>query len=158
MQAGRPLFAANRDLGLGDDDVENLWLLTTCLREHRGDGHVAVLTSHGLDGCEVHVLVAAERGLSPDLFLESRGWTDDEWNAATQRLVERGLIDRDGVTTAGRILRSLVEDATDELAYEPMHTVDVESLCRDLDAAALDVVGAGEIRFPNPMGLPRLEP
>jgi hypothetical protein len=38
-----------------------------------------------------------------------------------------------------------------------MLAVDVELLCRDLDAAALDVVAAGEIRFPNPMGLPRLE-
>jgi hypothetical protein len=156
--AGRPLFAANRDLGLGDDDAENLWLLTTCLREHRGDGHVALLTSHGLDGCEAHVLVAAERELSPDLFLRSRGWTDDEWTAAEQRLSDRGLTDNDGITTTGRVLRALIEDATDELASEPMRTVDVESLCRDLDAAALDVVAAGEIRFPNPMGLPRLEP
>jgi hypothetical protein len=158
IAAGRPLFAANRDLISGHDDVENLWLLTTCLREHRGDGHVALLTSHGLDGCEAHVLVATDRGLAADLFLESRGWTSDEWSAARQRLIERGLVTGDRITTSGRVLHALIEDATDELAYEPMRHVDVERLCRDLDAAALDVVGAGEIRFPNPMGLPRLEP
>ena len=50
--AGRALFAANRDLPVPDDPVEALWQAATALREHRGDGHVAVLTAEGLDGVE----------------------------------------------------------------------------------------------------------
>lgn len=48
--AGRPLFAANRLLPVPADGVERLWHLCTCLREHRGDGHVAPLTAAGRAG------------------------------------------------------------------------------------------------------------
>jgi hypothetical protein len=156
--SGRVLFGANRDVGLGTDAVENLWSLATCHREHRGDGHVALLTSAGLDGCEAHVLAAAELGHPPELFLESRGWTEDEWSGATTRLSERDLVASNGLTAAGRTLRASIEATTDDLAVAPMRSVDVEELCGDLDSAARAVVSAGEIRFPNPMGLPRLEP
>lgn len=50
--AGRPLFAANREVPEPDDPVAALWQVATTLREHRGDGHVAVLAAAGLDGCE----------------------------------------------------------------------------------------------------------
>ena len=104
------------------------------------------------------MVAAAELGHPPELFLESRGWTEDEWSDATTRLTERGLVAGNALTAAGRTLRASIEATTDDLAFAPMRTVDVEELCRDLDAAALAVVSAGEIRFPNPMGLPRLEP
>jgi len=40
--AGRPLYAAHADLGWPDDDLTALWHAATLVREHRGDGHVAV--------------------------------------------------------------------------------------------------------------------
>ena len=70
--AGRPLFGANRRLPLPDDPVERLWQLCTSLREHRGDGHVAALLTAGLDGCQPHLLLAAEQGVAPEVFLDNR--------------------------------------------------------------------------------------
>ena len=55
---GRPLFAANRALPEPDEPLALLWHAATLLREHRGDGHVAVLTAAGIGGREAHVLHA----------------------------------------------------------------------------------------------------
>ncbi|MDD9371782.1 MAG: hypothetical protein PV358_16810 [Acidimicrobiales bacterium] len=157
--AGRPLFAANRDVSRSADAVADLWQLATTLREHRGDGHVALLAGAGLDGCEVHVLVAATEGTDPELFLTSRGWSTDDWAAASERLVTRGLVADDGTATpAGRALRTDIEQRTDELAARPcarLATGDVERLLAVLGPAAQRIAAAGEVVFPNPMGLPR---
>ncbi len=69
-----------------DDPVEGLWRGCTDLREHRGDGHVAVLTAAGLDGCEALVLFAASESLPDRLFLDGRGWSEEEWAGACARL------------------------------------------------------------------------
>ncbi|MCU1447875.1 MAG: hypothetical protein JWP02_45, partial [Acidimicrobiales bacterium] len=58
-RAGRPLFSANADLAWPTEPHLALWQAATLLREHRGDGHVAALTSAGLDGCESHVTLVA---------------------------------------------------------------------------------------------------
>ena len=47
---GRALFAANAGLAWPDGPLDVLWHAATLLREHRGDGHVAVLTSPGSAG------------------------------------------------------------------------------------------------------------
>lgn len=154
--AGRPLFAANREVELPADPVEALWQQVTTLREHRGDGHVALLAAAGLDGCEVHVLFVAgdvERGR---LHRESRGWTDDEWHAAIDRLAARGLVtDAGGLTADGHSLRDGIEARTDELASVPFARAGVtERLLDALGPAAATVEAAGDIAYPNPMGLP----
>jgi hypothetical protein len=156
--AGRPLFAANAELARPDDPVAALWLAATTLREHRGDGHVALLTDAGLDGCQVHVLFAACVGVDPELYQGSRGWSADDWNTAVERLATRGLVEIDGrATAAGRALRDDIERRTDELAAVPYASVGdegVASLLDALDAPARRIASSGEIRFPNPMGLP----
>ena len=64
-----------------------LWLAATLLREHRGDGHVAALVTHDLDPVEAMVTsLLAGSAVSERFLRRSRGWTDDEWLAATQRL------------------------------------------------------------------------
>jgi hypothetical protein len=156
--AGRPLFAANREVARPDDPVAGLWQLATTLREHRGDGHVALLAGAGLDGCEVHVLAAACEGADPDLFLLSRGWSQADWDEARGRLAARGLVAGDGsATPAGRALRGDIERRTDELAVAPYALADddVERLVGALAPAAGRIAAAGEITYPNPMGLPR---
>jgi hypothetical protein len=157
--AGRPLFAANRDVPRPDDPVADLWQLATTLREHRGDGHVALLTGAGLGGCEVHVLVAACEGTGPELFLLSRGWSRAEWDGARARLAARGLVTDDGsATAAGQARRGEIERHTDELALVPyagLGAGDVERLVGVLGPAAGRIAAAGEIAYPNPMGLPR---
>src|SRR5581483_10713913 len=155
--AGRPLFAANRALEQPDDPVERLWLAATCLREHRGDGHVAALTSLGIDGCEAHVLSAAWKRLPPQMILDSRGWSEDDWAAATDRLRSRGWIDGDGVLTSqGREVREQIEAHTDVLAFAPYRVLgdDVSSVLDGLQPFAEAVVESGVVRFPNPMALP----
>jgi hypothetical protein len=155
---GRPLFAANRDVAAPEDPVARLWQAATTLREHRGDGHVALLVGADLDGCEVHVLLGADEGLDPDLFRQSRGWSEDEWQAAVDRLAARGLLAADGsITPSGRDLRSTIEHQTDELALVPFSALGeggIDTLLGFLDPAARRVAAAKEISFPNPMGLP----
>jgi hypothetical protein len=155
---GRPLFGANREVARPADPVAALWQLATTLREHRGDGHVALLAAEGLDGCEVHVLFSAAEGLPAEMYQQSRGWSADDWAGAVGRLRARGLLDGDGrLTATGAARRELVEHRTDELAiapYEALGDDGVSSLLMQLAPAAERVAASGEIRYPNPMNLP----
>jgi hypothetical protein len=156
--AGRPLFAANRDRGLDEDPVARLWQLVTCLREHRGDGHVAALTAAGLDGCEAHVLFVAAEGVPVETLRDNRGWSEDEWAAAAERLQGRSLLDARGqVTVEGRDARMGFEATTDRLARVATDRLGAraDDVLAVLDGLARAVVDGGEIPFPNPMGLPR---
>ncbi len=152
--SGRPLFAANRDLPVPEDPVEALWQTTTSLREHRGDGHVALLTAEGLSGLEANVLVSALGTVPPERFYESRGWSPEDWSEATESLARRGLVDRGEATAAGRDLKTRIEQRTDELAAAPYQALtDPRSLYESLLPAAR--AAANEMPFPNPIGLPR---
>jgi len=156
--SGRPLFLANREVPVPSDPVEALWLAATCLREHRGDGHVSVLTAAGLDGCEALVLFAASEGMEPELFQTARGWSAEEWTDAGGRLASRGLFGDGALTEAGRALRNRIEADTDALAAAPFGALpdeDLEALGRDVATVAQRVLGVELIPFPNPMGLPR---
>jgi hypothetical protein len=159
--AGRPLFAANRDVGMPLELDAAIWQAATTMREHRGDGHVAVLVEAGLDGCEAHVLFAATEAVSPSLLREARGWTETDWEHACHRLADRGLVTTaGGATTAGRDLRGRIEARTDELAvlpYEQLGAAGAQDLLAALTEIAQPIVAAGEMPFPNPMGLPRPE-
>jgi hypothetical protein len=156
--AGRPLFAANRDVSVPDDPVAALWQAATTVREHRGDSHVALLTSASLDGCEAHVLFAAGEGIDPGLFQQSRGWSGDDWAAACERFSERGLIaSDDSLTASGQLLRAQIENDTDTLAVAPYSAVGESAIDQLLDAlspAARRIAASGDLIFPNPMGLP----
>ncbi|HEV2778875.1 MAG TPA: hypothetical protein VGX25_05685 [Actinophytocola sp.] len=121
--AGRPLAAANADQPWPDEPHLALWHATTVLREHRGDGHVAALLTAGLDPCESLVSFAAVDAAPKEVFT-SRGWTDDEWAAATARLAARGILDGAGTATPqGKELRASIERHTDELAAAPWRTL-----------------------------------
>ncbi|MER5909275.1 hypothetical protein ABT124_01930 [Streptomyces sp. NPDC001982] len=119
----RPLAAANAELPWPDAPHLQLWHAATILREHRGDGHLAALLLADLDPVESLVSFAAIGAASVERF-ESRGWSAEEWTAARERLVARGLVDEDGTATeAGRALRSEVELHTDRLATAPWRTL-----------------------------------
>lgn len=145
---GRPLFAANQDVAMPSDPVAALWQATTTLREHRGDGHVSVLTSEGLDGCETHVLFATVNDVSGEVYQRSRGWSDDDWSAAGERLRVRGV---------GRGLHERIEARTDELAIAPYAVLSNDELARVLDVAGRvseRITTSGLYPYPNPIGLP----
>lgn len=155
---GRPMFAANRNVEPFDDPAAQLWQRCTTLREHRGDGHVLALATAGIDGCEAHHLLAADRHLPPEVLRDNRGWTVEQWDDAALRLVRRGLLEGDALTDAGRQLRADIEGVTDSLALTPLIGAlgqgDTEQLTELLTPAARAVATSGEIPFPNPMGLP----
>jgi hypothetical protein len=122
--AGRPLFAGHASLAWPDDPLLVLWHAQTLLREFRGDGHVAVLTTESITGVEALVIHAATGEVPRGVLQATRGWTADEWGEAAEGLQGRGWIDADGsFTDAGRAHRQMVEDRTDALAlpaYEPL--------------------------------------
>jgi hypothetical protein len=155
--SGRPLFAATRATGWPSDPVEALWHGCTCLREHRGDGHVAALAASGLDGAEALVLFAASEGLPAAMFRAARGWSGEEWLAAEDRLRARGLIDGVAISPAGGQLRRTIEAMTDRQAERPMAVLD-ERQRRELLDSVLPVTdsvhASGVVAYPNPMGLP----
>lgn len=162
---GRPLGAVNQQVELPDDPVERLWQLTTVLREHRGDGHVAALVSHDIDGIECHVLSVAAGVAPADRMLQVRGWTADEWDAASRRLEARGLVrmgDEPSVaalTDQGEALRAAIEAATDLAAAQPyrdgLTPAGVELLITLSRRVAAPIASSGLLPFPNPIGLPR---
>src|SRR5258708_6393023 len=112
-----------------------LWHATTVLREHRGDGHIAAVVAAGIDGCESIVLrvgvdlATGGRGYvaasaNRERIQPARGWTDAEWEAATVRLTERGLLKDSGAQTSpatddGLALHRSIEKATDSAAERP---------------------------------------
>lgn len=159
--SGRPLFAANRDVVPFEDPVADLWQMCTALREHRGDGHVAVLTAEGVGGCECHVLAAAARGTDESVLRDSRGWSGPDWVAATATLRAAGLIDRSGraLTDRGRAFHDHLESRTDELAatpYAALGETGRDHVRDGLIPIAAAVVEAGWLPFPNPIGLPQV--
>ena len=118
---GRVLAGANLDLPWPDDTLDRLWHAATILREHRGDGHVAALLTAGVGGCESLVWrTALDGGRLRDSLQPARGWTDAEWQAATERLRDRGWLTPDGTATAAaRSAYAQVEAVTDRLAAGP---------------------------------------
>jgi hypothetical protein len=156
--SGRPLFAAHAALPWPTEPHLALWHGATLYREFRGDGHVACLTVDGIDGCEAHVLAAGAGQLPGSVLREYRGWSDEEWAAAVERLRARGWVEADGsLTAAGRAARDAREGRTDDLATAPWDHLGPDACARLL--ALLDrpvrlVVEAGGIPFPNPVGLP----
>jgi len=158
---GRPMFAANRDVGPIDDPVAQLWQHCTTLREHRGDGHVIALAASAIDGCEAHHLIATEQQLPHELLRDNRGWTVDQWGDAGRRLQRRGLLDADGLTDAGRRLRAHVEAVTDSLALVPLTEAlgeqGAQQLIDLLTPATIEVAASEVLPFPNTMGLPRVD-
>ena len=118
---GRPLYAANADLPWPSAPHLVLWHATTLLREHRGDGHVAALVSAGLSGLESLIShTATGRGFTPKFARTRRGWSVEQWEAAEDGLMERGLLDHDrALTDRGQAIRRDIEDHTDAMAQAP---------------------------------------
>ena len=116
---GRPLYAAHAQLEWPEDDLLALWHAATLVREHRGDGHVAVLTSQGVDPVEATLLDGTwsgkEKFLKVDPGLERR-----RVRCGCRRLRDRGWVDEEGgLTDDGKVARDGLEAATDAAALAP---------------------------------------
>jgi len=123
--AGRPLYAGHAALPWPESTHGQLWHAVTLLREYRGDGHIAALVAHELDGIEAlisHTLAGI--GFTVEFAKALRGWSDEQWQAGVERLRERGLVDEnDALTAAGNQLRERIEDDTDRLGFAPWRVI-----------------------------------
>lgn len=157
--AGRVLSAANAELPVSADPLTRLWQATTVLREHRGDGHFAALAAADIDGCEAVVLrCAKDISISRELMQPVRGWTDEQWDAAGARLVERGWVGEDGaLTAAGRAVHDAVEAATDQAAARPWSRIGVVGLAEVADVL-LPLAEACAAALPEVIPVGRLQP
>ncbi|MEE4489060.1 SCO6745 family protein [Streptomyces sp. BE230] len=117
----RPLFAAHADLPVPEQPHLAYWHAATLLREHRGDAHLAALLAAELDPMEALVShTATGKGMAPRWILASRGWRRTDWDDASARLRERGLLTAEGeLTEAGTALRAGLEEATDRMDLAP---------------------------------------
>ena len=115
---GRPLAGANREVELPDHPLAALWQRLTVLREWRGDAHVAVLGAAPVDGIESLVLHAGTGQVAEAALRGTRGWTDDDWGAAVDRLAGRGLVTGDGaLTERGLAYREEIELRTNDVSW-----------------------------------------
>ncbi|WP_185832112.1 SCO6745 family protein [Streptomyces sp. WAC 04229] len=147
-RGGRPLYSAHADLPVPDAPHLAFWHAATLLREYRGDGHLAALLAADLDGLEALVThTATGRGMAPKWVLSTRGWTQDEWEAARERLRGRGLIDDAGeLTGRGAELRDEIERETDRLDTAPYAHLGAGGVARLTELAtpfARAALGAG---------------
>ncbi|WP_432586185.1 hypothetical protein ABVG11_08300 [Streptomyces sp. HD1123-B1] len=131
-RAARPLYAAHADLPIPDAPHLAFWHAATLLREHRGDSHLMTLVGAGLDGVEALASHAASgKGMSPKWILRTRGWNEDEWTAAQDRLRDRGLLTADNeLTDAGTELRAALENETDRLDAAPYEHLGAAGVAR----------------------------
>ncbi|GAA5025170.1 SCO6745 family protein [Streptomyces siamensis] len=154
VRTARPLYAGHADLPVPDAPHLALWHAATLLREHRGDGHLAILLDAELDPVEALVShTATGKGMAPKWALSTRGWSRDDWEAASARLRDRGLLDTEGeLTKSGVALRQDIEDRTDRLdraPYEHLGAAGVERLTELAKGVLMTALAAGA--FPGDM-------
>ncbi|WP_460110480.1 SCO6745 family protein [Streptomyces sp. YKOK-J1] len=159
---GRVLAAANQALERPARATARLWQAVTTLREHRGDGHVAVLVSVGIGPLEAMVLKAAAGESDGPFLRETRRWEPADWTAAEDTLRQRGFLAADGsLTRAGVAGRARVEQWTDRAAERPWRALGAERtgrLAGLLEPLARAVGESGLLPAGNPVGLPPREP
>lgn len=158
--AGRPLAAANAALELPEAPYAALWQVLSTIREHRGDGHVALLTGAGMNPVEVLVVSTLwQPGLSRKFLQFSRVWSDEAWTEAEELLRERGWLDDAGeaLTAEGKEWRDEIEELTDELASDPWAELgdeDSEALFLLLRPITQAVIDSGRTRQQVPEHFP----
>ncbi len=130
----RALYAGLRGLPPVTGGWAGLHRAGDLAREYRGDCHNIAWSARGLGACEIGLLTELWWGLPARSYVRSRGWTDADLDAASQRLETSGLLDGEELTTAGRELRESIEQDTDRQC-EPLVAAlgdDIEELIATL--------------------------
>lgn len=133
---GRPLFGALRSLPMPTSPAGCLWRAAELVREHRGDGHLAVLVGAGLEAVEANVLTERWLGYGLGEYSGSRGFGPEALGAAVATLETRGWMAAGDLTAAGRAAREAIEAATD---------ASQASLVDALGSGLGDIVAAAEV-------------
>jgi len=112
---GRPLFAGVAALDQPSDPYATLFQACLALREHRGDAHTASYIQAGFSPVEMNVLTELWLGYPLGEYSGTRAWPEETTAAALASLRERGLLDGDELTAAGRAARDAIEASTDAM-------------------------------------------
>jgi helix-turn-helix protein len=128
QEAGRPLFSGLASQPWPSEPVGQLWRACDLLREHRGDGHIAVFVAAGLGPVEMNILTELWLGMPLLSYTATRGWDQESIDRAVLWLSARGLFAEGSLTDAGRRLRDSIEKRTDDLE-QPI----VDAIGDDLD-------------------------
>jgi len=110
---GRALFAGTLSQPLPGTPLGDLFRLGDRLREFRGDSHIAAWVSAGFDATEIGLLTEPYWGIPSRTYVRTRGWNDQQLDAAAERLAAAGLLEDGQLTEAGRAQREAIELATD---------------------------------------------
>lgn len=121
---GRALFAGLRSLPFPDDPLTALWRVCDYVRERRGDSHIAAWISAGCDAVEIGLLTELFWGLEMGTYIRTRGWSQDDLDAAIARLEAKGYIADARFTDDGRAYRRAIEEATDEMERPVVEAID----------------------------------
>jgi hypothetical protein len=133
---GRPLAAGHADLEWPIEPHLQLWHAQSILREFRGDGHIALLVTHGLNGLEALVTHAAAGDVPARVLLATRAWSEEAWQRAVDDLRQRGWLepgDELRFTPSGARQRQEIEEGTDTLSSVPYRALGEEG-CSELRA------------------------
>jgi hypothetical protein len=148
---GRPLFAAHAALEWPDEPHLVLWHAQTLLREFRGDGHVALLLTAGLDGLGALITHSATGAIPAESLRTSRAWSEQEWSDGVERLRDEGwLNEASTLTEDGRRRRQSIEDRTDELSVYPYEAIGEDGCARlrELAGPLSTAIVNGDLNYP----------
>jgi hypothetical protein len=116
---GRPLAAGHTEVPWPEDPHLVLWHAQSILREYRGDGHIALLVTHGLSGLDALITHAGQGDVPAHLLRSTRAWPAEDWDAAVESMRDRGWLTKDAEVTFtewGATQRQEIEGGTDRLA------------------------------------------
>lgn len=132
---GRHLFSGLQSLGFPGDPIGDLWRAADLVREHRGDSHIGAWIAHGFDATEISLITEPYIGLPMRTYARSRAWSDAEFDAALERMTDRGYFKDGELTQDGLDAREAVEDATDlqETSIVDAIGADFDELCSILE-------------------------
>jgi hypothetical protein len=159
---GRPLFAGHARLPWPDSPHLVLWHGQTCLREFRGDGHIAALLLAEISPVEALVVHVASGEVPIDFLKSSRGVSDQEWEAGVEKVRSRSWLNpavggdaRLSLSEAGKTVRQRVEDETDVLDVFPYESIgedgcaELRTLARPFSRAVVAAAGLGIAAAPS---------
>ena len=142
---GRPLFAGLSSLGFPGTPLGDLWRAADLVREHRGDSHNAAWVAHGVDAIEITLLTELWWHIPLRSYVYTRGWDQEQVDAAVARLESVGAMAGDTLTDQGQDLRASIEHSTDrgERAVVEALGDDAGELFGILEPMAKAIVAAG---------------
>jgi len=142
---GHPLFAGLSSMGYPGTPLGDLWRSADLVREHRGDSHNAAWVAHGVDAVEITLLTELWWRVPLRSYVFTRGWAQEQVDAAVERLESVGVVADGALTETGTDLRASIEHSTDrgERAVVEALGDDADELFAILEPMAKAIVAAG---------------